>query len=151
MGTRTSQRGFTLVEVVIVLTVMALLAVAALPRIVSIISKAKYGSRNNVLASIREGIHLQKLVSISETSPLGSYPTDLDPIVGFATCSVATPCFVNVLEPGQGVTDSRWTKVGGFNYQYDVGGTNQTTYFYSNTNGTMDCDPAGSAPGACTN
>ncbi len=72
MKTESSDKGFTLVEVVIVLTVMALLAVAALPRIVNIVGQAKRGARDNVVAAIKSGIHLQKVSSISEATPFGA-------------------------------------------------------------------------------
>lgn len=141
-----SHAGFTLVEVVIVLTVMALLAVAALPRIINIVAKAKKGSRDNIVAAIRSGIALQKISTVSETSPLGTYPANLDANPGAADCTAANPCFSNILEPGQHVTDGRWRKITNtepFHYDYDSG-PNVSNWSYNVFNGTFTCDS-----GAC--
>ena len=143
-----NRKGFTLVEVVIVLTVMALLAVAALPRIINIITQAKKGSRDNIIAAVREGIMLQKVSSISENAPLGAYPANLDTLP-MGGCNVGTGCFVNVLEPGQGITDFRWGKaIGGpFGTTYNfmlMGDPAAASYSYNATNGTLLC-----VSGAC--
>lgn len=133
-----NNKGFTLVEVVIVLTVMALLAVAALPRVISIITQAKKGSADNIVAAVREGIFLQKISSISEANPLGSYPAVLDS-AATADCASGNACFTNVLEAGQDITDSRWNKASATTYTVD----NLTrTYTYTNTNGTFLCSGA---------
>ncbi len=130
-------RGFTLVEVVIVLTVMALLAVAALPRIVNIVTQAKAGARDNIVAAVRSGISVQKVSTVSESTPLGTYPVRLDPhAAGF--CSNITPCFTDVLEPGQDIRDTRWDKLSDFQYRYDNGGSALQTFTYNAVNGTFN-------------
>ncbi len=138
-----NQKGFTLMEVVIVLTVMALLAVGALPRVIQIVTQAKKGARDNIAASVREGIFLQKVNSISEASPTGSYPATLDGASN-GSCSASTGCFATVLEAGQQITDSRWTRTNNTTYQFDVGGSADSTYTYNATNGTFLC-----TAGAC--
>ena len=137
-----NKKGFTLVEVVIVLTVMALLAVAALPRIINIITQAKKGSRDNIVAAVREGIFLQKINTVSETNPLGSYPSSLDANTANACNVMAGGCFASVLEAGQQITDTRWEGLGSNNYEYDNGtsvGTAGGMWTYNSSNGTFTC------------
>jgi len=136
-------KGFTLVEVVIVLTVMALLAVAALPRIINIVGQAKKGSRDNIVAAIRSGIQLQKISTVSETTPLGAYPGNLDTNPGGgAACTGANACFGNILEPGQQINDSKWVKINNagpvYTYDYDPG-PSVSNWAYNTANGTFTC------------
>ena len=133
-----NQKGFTLVEAVIVLTVMALLAVAALPKVISIVTQAKKGAADNIVAAVREGIFLQKVSSISESSPIGAYPTSLDAAAN-GSCETSTGCFASVLETGQQITDARWNRVSDTVYTVD----NLTrTYTYNPVNGTFLCTGA---------
>lgn len=131
-------RGFTLVEVVIVLTIMALLAIAALPKIIDVTNSAKRGSRDKIIASVREGIILQKINLISETSPFGSYPGNLDNKLN-GSCQSNGGCFGNVLEDGQFIRTNDWQKEGGTTYRYDKNGSVDSTYDYNSSNGTFLC------------
>ena len=141
-----NQKGMTLVEIVIVLVVMALLAAAALPKIFSVITNAKKGSRDHIVAAVRSGIFLYKLSTVSETNPLGSYPYNsgspvqsLDSNVGGFICSGAATCFGNVLDSGQAIDDSRWYKDGAGLYLFDSAGSANSTYTYNTTNGSFLC------------
>jgi len=147
MVVREKNSGFTLVEVVLVLTVMGLLATAVLPKILNIIGLGKKGSRDNIVAAVKSGLQLQKLATISDTNVTGSYPTNLDVNPGGgATCAV-TACFDNVLEAGQAVKDSKWVKIdnAGPLYHYDFDPGPDVSHFeYSAANGTFIC-----TSGAC--
>lgn len=142
--TNSVEAGFTLVEVMIVVIVMALLTVIALPKIFNIIRTAQFANRNNSVASIRSGIALNKTSSISESSPTGSYPTSLD-AASNAPCTSSNICFTTILEAGHRVHDYNWNRNSDFSYTYD--GTSWTSdWEYNNVNGTFLC-----VSGSCTN
>jgi len=131
-------KGFTLVEVVIVLTVMALLSVAALPRIINIITQSKKGSRDHIVAAVRSGIHLAKISSVSETQPLGAYPFLDSGALG--TCNtMGVQCFCAAMAESQCVMDGRWRKTASNTWAYDQGGSADSTFTYNMFNGTLLC------------
>lgn len=135
-------KGFTLIEVMIVLIVMALLTIMALPRIISIMTEVKKAASHEVVAAVRSGISNNKIGSISEGAPTGTY---ISSITGNASanqlCGSATGgCFDQVLEAGQQVTDNRWNQtVAGTAgaYVFDKGGLAECTYTYNSSNGTF--------------
>lgn len=139
-----NKKGFTLIEVMVVIIVMALLSVLALPKVISIITQAKKASSHSVVAAVRSGITNNKIASISEGQPTGLY---VSPLTGNATTtvcgSVTGGCFDALLEAGQQVTDNRWnhtlveTSSLTGTYVFDKAGSAECTYTYHPINGTF--------------
>ncbi len=140
-----NQEGFTLVEVMVVIIVMALLSVLALPRVISIITQAKKASAHSIVAAVRSGIANNKIASISEGNPTGVYPLLITSNAsGDVLCgNIVGGCFNQILHTGQQVTDNRWnqTQAGGPGanaiYVFDKAGSAECTYTYNATNGTF--------------
>ena len=135
---RENHKGFTMVEMVITLTVMSVIASAALPRIINIVGSAKKGSRDNIVGTVRSGIGLVKIGTIDDSNPFGNLPTELDSLAAGASCNSGSGCFTNVLETGHGVQDSHWSKATATSYDFDASGT-VSRYTYNRTNGTFLC------------
>lgn len=72
---KVSSRGFTLIELIIVLVLLAILAVVAAPRIIDVSSNAKIASLNNIAAQMITIIELVKnKARVSGKSPVSSNP-----------------------------------------------------------------------------
>ena len=128
------RKGFTLIELVLVITILGILAVSALPSFINISTQAENAARDGVVGAVRAGVALQRANDLVTNGPPGAYPAALDGIAGAGTCANATPCFTNVLT--QSVTDGSWTKTGANVYVFD-NGTTQFTYTYTPAAGTF--------------
>ncbi len=133
-----NSKGFTLIEMIITLTVMTIITTAALPRIINIVGIAKGGARDTIVGAVRSGISMVQLGTIDENNPFGNLPAELDSVAAGVDCNTGNGCFGNVLEPGHDVKDSRWTKTGSTTYDYDTG-PDVASYEYNTANGTFNC------------
>jgi len=128
------KKGFTLIELVLVITILGILAISALPSFINISTQAEQASRDGVVGAVRAGIALQRANDLVTNGPPGAYPAALDAAANGATCSAAAPCFGVVLT--QGVADGSWTKATATTYTF-TDGTNTFTYTYTPASGTF--------------
>ncbi|MDO8526727.1 MAG: type II secretion system protein [Deltaproteobacteria bacterium] len=133
MSVRKNSKGFTLIELVLVITILGILAVAALPSFINVSTQARQASRDGVTGAVRSGIALFRANDLVVNGPPGIYPTTLDS----ASNAVAGPAnliFTNILS--QGVADNRWTRVSDTSYTYNDG-TSTFTYTYAPASGSF--------------
>lgn len=128
------RKGFTLIELVLVITILGILAISALPSFINISTQAEQASRDGVVGAVRAGVALQRANDLVTNGPPGIYPVALDAIAGAGTCAAATPCFTNVMT--QAITDSSWTKTAANVYVFNDG-TTAFTYTYTPAAGTF--------------
>lgn len=128
-----NQKGFTLIELVLVITILGILAVAALPSFIDITTDAATASRDGVVGAIREGLAIQYADSLVNNPTNPSYPATLDGQADATAASDSAPLFTNVLDQG---VNSRWTKTDSTNYVYDPDGL-ATCYEYTPADGTF--------------
>ena len=123
-------KGFTLIELVMIIVILGILAAVALPKYFDIQSNAKASSEKGVLGGVRAGIATYYANKCATATC--DYPDALDG-ASTAACSAANPCFDDVLSQG-GIT-SDWTKTGATTYTGPVG---TTTYTYDNATGEFN-------------
>lgn len=126
------KKGFTLIELVLVITILGILAISALPSFIDISTRAEQAAMKGVVGAVRAGVALSKANNLVTVGPPGVFPSNLGG--SNAACSNANPCFGNVLT--QPVTDSSWTKVSDTSFTF-TDGTNTYTYTYDTTLGTF--------------
>ncbi|MBI1909356.1 MAG: prepilin-type N-terminal cleavage/methylation domain-containing protein [Deltaproteobacteria bacterium] len=132
-GRRRREKGFTLIELVLVIAILGILAVAALPSFINIVGNAETSARDGVVGAVRAGIANQRALNVAQGGA-GNPPATLDP-AGNAACGTANRCFTGVLQ--QGVEDGRWAK-NGLAYTYTpTGGGAAVTFTYTAATGTF--------------
>ena len=118
-----SQSGFTLIELIMVIVILAILGAVAIPKYVDLSSDAKSANESGVVAGVRAGLTTYFVDPARGNRT--SYPATLDSSANGA-CTTANPCFDTVLSQG-GITD-QWTRLSALTYRSPVNGTNIWTY-----------------------
>ncbi len=129
-----NSKGFTLIELVLVITILGILAVSALPNFINVATNAEQSSRDGVTGAVRAGIALAKANDMVQNGPPGVYPAALDAVADGTTCGPAAPCFSTVVT--NGITDASWSKTNGTTYVFNDGSANYT-YTYNPATGAF--------------
>ncbi len=101
--------GFTLIELVLVITILGILAVAAIPQFIDVSTKARQSSRDGVVGAVRSGINLFRANDLVANGPPGTYPATLDGAANGAGAP-GNLLFGTILQ--QGIADGSWSKAG---------------------------------------
>jgi prepilin-type N-terminal cleavage/methylation domain-containing protein len=118
-----SQKGFTLIELVMVIVILAILGGVAIPQFVNLQNEARTSNQQGVVGGVRAGI-LTFFIDPARGNR-AAFPATLDGAANGA-CTVANACFTTVLAQG-GVTE-QWTKLTATTYRSSVNATNVWTY-----------------------
>ena len=116
-----NKKGFTLIELVMIIVILGILAVVAIPRYFDLQTQANQSAEDGVVGGVRGGIH-------TYFANYQAWPSTLDDNAS-ASCSSTDPCFDNILGQG-GISDGSWSKSGS-EYTGPTGGT----YIYDNSTG----------------
>ncbi|MFH1357111.1 MAG: type II secretion system protein [bacterium] len=92
-----NNKGFTLIELILVIAILGILAVSAMPKIFSLSEEALTASIEGTVAGIAAGITLYGAKQMALTG-LETYPAQLDNTLNGQTCDVGDPCFSEVLK-----------------------------------------------------
>jgi len=122
-------KGFTMIELIAVMVILAVIGVIALPVFVNLGSDADSASEDGVLGGVRSG-----LVTYYIDTARGNrsfYPSTLDSATSGAACSTGNICFNTVLSQGGIISD--WTKASATTYT----GPSNITYTYTSSTGAL--------------
>lgn len=132
MKRRKKQKGFTLIELVLVIVILGILAVAAIPQFIDVSTRAAQESYAGVAGAVREGIANYRANDLVVNGPPGNYAPTLDGAV-VGACSTSNACFGNVLD--QAITDGSWSKTAA-GYSYSEG-TVSASFTYTAATGAF--------------
>jgi prepilin-type N-terminal cleavage/methylation domain-containing protein len=128
-----ASRGFTLIELVLVIAILGVLAVAALPVFFgATLTSARTSAMNGVVGAVQSGISLYAANQVATGAAL-SYPATLDSVAVSTACSNSAPCFATVLQ--NGVTTQWFTSSTAKTYCFDTAG-GSTSYATCKVAGT---------------
>ena len=128
-------KGFTLVELVLVIAILGILAVAALPQFINVSTQARQASRDGVSGAVRSGVMLFRANDLVVNGAPGNWPATLDAAAANSTAGAANLFFSSILT--QGVADGNWAKGAGVNTYVYNDGTTTYTYTYAPAAGTF--------------
>jgi len=98
-----------MLELLVVMGVISILAVAVLPRYINFSGVAEASQRDAVVGNVRSGIKIQYSNTIAAGgNPDSAYPATLDS-ASDGSCTSANICFTTVLQQG---IKAGWTKAG---------------------------------------
>lgn len=126
-----NRKGFTLIELVLVIAILGILAISALPRFLNLAGEAENASMEGVVGAVRAGIALYRANDMVANGGTGNFPATLD---GEANAACAS-CFDTVL--ANGVNDASWTRAADTSYTFNDG-TAVTTFTYTPATGTFE-------------
>lgn len=130
-----NRKGFTMVELVLVIAILGILAIAALPQFINVTTQARQASRDGVVGAVRSGIVLFRANDLVINGAPGNWPATLDAAAAASTAGPANLFYNTVLT--QGVSDNRWSKGAAANQYIYNDGTTAFTYTYTAANGTF--------------
>jgi len=127
-------KGFTLVELVLVIAILGVLAVTALPNIFNIsLDTAKTNSKEATVGAIQTGIWLYGVNQMATTGTI-TYPAALDGEAAAAVAAKDVPLFVNVI---QGGVTKGWTKTAAMCYTNTSVTPNEAYVYTAGSTGTF--------------
>jgi len=125
-----SQKGFTLIELVLVIAILGILSISALPRFMSLATDAENASKDGVLGAVRSAVVMSRAESMINDGGDGVFPATLDA----EAAGECANCFSSILSSG--ISDPSWQKIDNQTYSF-YDGTGAVNYEYDSATGTF--------------
>ncbi|MDD5005967.1 MAG: type IV pilin protein [Candidatus Omnitrophica bacterium] len=127
------KKGFTLLELIIVIIVIGILASVALPRYIKVSERARMAEGKTILGTLRAA-------QVRYYAQYNSYTTDLNKLDTGSEFSTAR--YFSTPGVGTSVNSIAWVK----RNTVDAGGTYANYTMYITETGTLNCTPTASCP-----
>jgi len=128
-----NNKGFTLIELILVLAILAILAVTAMPKIFSLTNEAQAAARDGLVGSVQSAIQMYGVQYELGITPR-QYPMSLDAgIPPGDNCMTGAGCFWVVLKDKL-AEEANWDKTNWNDYRHKP---TSTIYRYDNMAGTF--------------
>lgn len=132
-----NQKGFTLIELILVIVILGILAAVAAPQFFDMTDDARQAQRDSVVSTIGSAVNMTRSDNLMN-GVVPAIPAQLDAHPDGSACADATPCFDGVLQGG--IVDNSWNKVDATNYTHDMqDGNPARTYTLDVATGTFLC------------
>jgi MSHA pilin protein MshA len=128
-----NNRGFTMIELILVIIVLGILAVFALPQFFNFRTQARRSAMGGVVGSVRSAVNLVRANNLA-IGLADAFPATLD-AAAIAVASPANPVYGGVLQTG--VSAGEWEKTAALVYNYTVDAGDVCTYTYVPATGTF--------------
>ncbi len=104
------RRGFTLIELVMVIVILGILAVVAIPQYFNLVARANQSAELGVVGGVRAGIATRYAQNILDPAIASTFPPTLDDAADGAAGTGVQEFFENVLSDP--IVDPNWSKAG---------------------------------------
>lgn len=131
-----TSRAFTLVELIMVITILAIISVAVFPKFINVVDASETVARETMVESVRQAI-VGDAASTMLDSGFGaaSYPANLgDGNAAISDCS-SDGCFTGLFTDP--VYDAHWSFDGTDTYTYTEGDGTTYSYTYDSSDGSF--------------
>ena len=126
------EKGFTLIELIMVIVLLGLLAAVAIPQFTNLSTQANIAAEQGVVGGVRSGIYTWHANALANgLTGAASWPSNAV-LCTNGNAAVCTVCFSGVLEQG-GLRDTHWNKTSANTWTGPTG----TTYTYTTATGTF--------------
>lgn len=120
-----NEKGFTLIELILVVAILGILAVAVAPQVGNIMANSQTRSRQGTVGMVQSAINTSFSNALAQTG-VGAWPANLDNEANGTVCNapLGQGCFGGVL--AQPVRTADWTKTNATTYTHTPTGTTAT-------------------------